>query len=498
MYKRGISLTALVVTVIIMILLAGISMTALFGDNGVIKQAMKSKENTEYAAAREMVELAWSARMTKFLEEGNAPITPDYLEQLKIDLNANLGSSGKIIGDIEYEEETNTFRIMYQNSKGNNFAINITRSGQASILGQAGQDVTEENANEILEEYKPKTKVDRVSLYGQGIYTGVSSVQNGGETIALTTNVEDLETVVPEIEGDSSTYNWKVFYIDSNNVYLIYRDYYPNKAMTITGNIEHGEGIADAMFDIRVSNSGETSNPRRDELIAYLSNTNYWSNIVDSFTESGKPFAGYSNRIVAYGSPDAKMWIDSFNEKNNENLGYILCQEGDEIENYIDYDRNGNSQIYTRTVTVPGAIFSLNRSSEPYSKVLTDSGTNSENVGMDTTDGYAEGGGTSSDTKVRVKNDDDKIYLQYGPFSDNMYYSRKGSVYFNLDKGQTPYTYGYWLRTPSIQDNESLSAVFCIGSIGIQKYYDGILSVRPIVQIPRDVFEDVMHIEIQN
>jgi len=140
----------------------------------------------------------------------------------------------------------------------------------------------------------------------------------------------------------------------------------------------------------------------------------------------------------------------------------------------------------------------LNRSSEPYSKVLTDSGTNSENVGMDTTDGYAEGGGTSSDTKVRVKNDDDKIYLQYGPFSDNMYYSRKGSVYFNLDKGQTPYTYGYWLRTPSIQDNESLSAVFCIGSIGIQKYYDGILSVRPIVQIPRDVFEDVMHIEIQN
>ena len=115
-YKRGISLVALVITVIVMLILAGISYNAIFGDNGVISQAMKSKENTENAAVVELMELAWSARMTRFLTEPNSAVSIAYLMQLKEDLNTNLSGNGKVIS-IDYDEENEKFSAIFQDTK---------------------------------------------------------------------------------------------------------------------------------------------------------------------------------------------------------------------------------------------------------------------------------------------------------------------------------------------------------------------------------------------
>lgn len=45
--NNGISLIALVVTIIVLIILAGITINSIIGDNGIIKQAQKTKENVE-------------------------------------------------------------------------------------------------------------------------------------------------------------------------------------------------------------------------------------------------------------------------------------------------------------------------------------------------------------------------------------------------------------------------------------------------------------------
>ena len=66
--KRGITLIALVLTVIIMIILAGISFNALVGDNGILSNVMTAKEKQEDQGAKEELQLAWSARMSKFYE----------------------------------------------------------------------------------------------------------------------------------------------------------------------------------------------------------------------------------------------------------------------------------------------------------------------------------------------------------------------------------------------------------------------------------------------
>ena len=60
--EKGITLMALVITIIVLLLLAGISITMLSGDNGIIRNAGKSKMQTEIATLKEGLELK-DARM---------------------------------------------------------------------------------------------------------------------------------------------------------------------------------------------------------------------------------------------------------------------------------------------------------------------------------------------------------------------------------------------------------------------------------------------------
>ena len=55
--QRGISLVALVVTIVVLIILAGISISLLLGDNGIITKAKMAKENMEIAKVEEEKEL---------------------------------------------------------------------------------------------------------------------------------------------------------------------------------------------------------------------------------------------------------------------------------------------------------------------------------------------------------------------------------------------------------------------------------------------------------
>ena len=55
---KGITLIALVITIIVLLILAGVSIAMLTGDNGILTQANEAKEQTEYKGAEEKVKLA--------------------------------------------------------------------------------------------------------------------------------------------------------------------------------------------------------------------------------------------------------------------------------------------------------------------------------------------------------------------------------------------------------------------------------------------------------
>lgn len=55
--EKGITLVALVITIVVLIILAGISINLILGDNGIITIVKKAKENTELAKVEEEKEL---------------------------------------------------------------------------------------------------------------------------------------------------------------------------------------------------------------------------------------------------------------------------------------------------------------------------------------------------------------------------------------------------------------------------------------------------------
>ena len=113
--EKAITLIALVITVIVLLILAGVSIAMLTGDNGIITQAQKAKEKTEQASDEEGIQLAiMSASMNDngYTENLDETSLRNKLENQfgdeKIDLNPNEdGSFIVIVNDREYYVNNN-------------------------------------------------------------------------------------------------------------------------------------------------------------------------------------------------------------------------------------------------------------------------------------------------------------------------------------------------------------------------------------------------------
>lgn len=69
--NKGITLIALVITIIVLLILAGISIATLTGENGLLSKATTAKEETKKAEIREEIELAIAAIQAEELSKGN-------------------------------------------------------------------------------------------------------------------------------------------------------------------------------------------------------------------------------------------------------------------------------------------------------------------------------------------------------------------------------------------------------------------------------------------
>ena len=56
--QKGITLVALVITIVVLIILAGVAISLTLSDNGIFTKAVEGKQNYEAAADREQKEIA--------------------------------------------------------------------------------------------------------------------------------------------------------------------------------------------------------------------------------------------------------------------------------------------------------------------------------------------------------------------------------------------------------------------------------------------------------
>ena len=87
-YEKGITLIALVLTIIVLLILAGVSIYMLTGDNGILTQAQRAKELTEASSEEEFIQL------------------------LIIGYNLNKKTYGEELKNVEFNTVENTTSIM--------------------------------------------------------------------------------------------------------------------------------------------------------------------------------------------------------------------------------------------------------------------------------------------------------------------------------------------------------------------------------------------------
>ena len=110
--KKGITLIALVITIIVLLILAGVSIATLTGENGLIQQATVAKENTEIAGSEEKINLLLQEAYINEYEEGT-----DKIEYVKSEL-LKMGAE-KVWNTESYQKEywkyEDTIVIIYPN-----------------------------------------------------------------------------------------------------------------------------------------------------------------------------------------------------------------------------------------------------------------------------------------------------------------------------------------------------------------------------------------------
>ncbi len=131
--NKGITLIALVITIIVLLILAGVSIATLLGENGILNQATKAVEKTNSATEKEKVQLACNAQMSKNAEKGKYTIDVEDINDIQEELDS-LKAGAKIT------ENSNPIEVVFPN--GNIYAIN---NGKVLEQAKVGEKVTGKN-----------------------------------------------------------------------------------------------------------------------------------------------------------------------------------------------------------------------------------------------------------------------------------------------------------------------------------------------------------------
>ena len=107
--ESGITLIALVVTVVVLLILAGVSINAVFGDSGIIKKAQDAQNKTNESVQKDMEQInALENWLNENTGENNQGKFTQDVTIITADPAIEEGKSVKITNDITYENYTGT------------------------------------------------------------------------------------------------------------------------------------------------------------------------------------------------------------------------------------------------------------------------------------------------------------------------------------------------------------------------------------------------------
>lgn len=187
----GITLISLVVTIIVLLILAGVSISILSGDNSILMQATRAKEKTIVGQEQEQVKLAYMSAM-----DYNSASTVDE-ESLRKELDKYTGE-----GKTEITDNGNgTLNVKFYDTN-NYYTINKGKVEQTAAKITNKKIILSNSSQEILfDKTISQEDVDAISGKSKTNYEilGISSQEDGEYSTKAQGNYGELE-----IQGDNN------------------------------------------------------------------------------------------------------------------------------------------------------------------------------------------------------------------------------------------------------------------------------------------------------
>ena len=329
--EKGITLIALAVTIIVMLILAGVTIAALTSENGIINQASKVKETSKVAKTEEEAKLEYSNLILEKQMEGHGEETElsDVIEKLEENGYETGEKDGKNyikIGEYYYEIKLENAQVSIAKERTEGITGgNNGENGGSGAGGGSGSGIT---ASQIAQ------TANKTGIYGEKV-----------------TNY-----TCPNTTGVST---WRIFYADTENIYLIADDYIsfenaPNgkKNTPITKNStnyrlsmdnvykDYDDGAASINSEFANKwlssywkNNSTSTNPNI-KAVAYILDTNAWN-----------PLYRGENAEYAIGGPTVEMFVKSWNDTHSGDK-QIECEAESSSNGYKVKFANGSYNTY--------------------------------------------------------------------------------------------------------------------------------------------------------
>ena len=350
--EQGVTLIALVVTIVVLLILAATSIAMLTGDNGIITNAQKAQIANKEGEVIDKMGLAYSAVKTEAMLKMS--IEPGYQPIVNIEALANVAA--KELGLVNAEKAevpekiTDGYKVYYQDGSSvitilygdDKFSLKVGGKAENNLYPNL-KGVISLSTTEVIYSKLP-TRSDRNMPVNEISSSDIANATDKSEYYGV---------IVKEYECTNSAgvNEWKIFYADENNIYLIADDYihydycpssstqaiYKNSSdyklsmnnviNDYTGSINITDtkiqNLNKSYFEYLTQNSKISKNDNM-KAVGYMLDTEVW-----------KVYAG-EKAEYAIGGPTVEMLMKSYNQKygvdykaraKNE-VGYEISKDG--------------------------------------------------------------------------------------------------------------------------------------------------------------------------
>ena len=220
---KGITLVSLVVTIIILLILSGVTLSLTLGDRGIITQAVRAKEAQEIAAIKEDMQLAI---LDKELEKGGTGLTKEELEEIagnygelqedgntiktdegyeiKIDEIYNQGG-GTTGGDVATDEELAELQQKVEELEQTVEDLNNTKTELEGTIEDLNNQIEQEKGNSAALQEQVDSLTQQVDNLNKTIEEQENTIEDLTNTKAeLEATIADLNKQI-EQEKENST-----------------------------------------------------------------------------------------------------------------------------------------------------------------------------------------------------------------------------------------------------------------------------------------------------